>query len=261
MGELDRSSYFMRGLLSSTHVPSVYEITLEYDRLHNVRGKSNRSQYMCSTDHVHLQVNFILINQLYHCVPPHAQENDPEPTEIDSGFTRHHFLIIFWEIVEGEEISTSAIKAIHPENKLVRKQGIFNGTPVTIMFDSGATYNVLHPGLVQNMTHSGIATIVFDRYKFCIYKSWNNHWALKGRGLKKYQPQFNRQSHDILFPYDCVPSMSSNREPITDIAVEVAAVDFERKAKIPEYDEVYLVKKSVLLFQKVIRYCNRSVLF
>ena len=39
-----------------------------------------------------------------------------------------------------------------------------------------------------------------------------------------------------------MPSRSSNPEPFTEIAVEIAAVDFKRQVKKHEYDEVYRVK-------------------
>ena len=75
---------------------------------------------------------------------------------------------------------------MHPVNDLIHKQGTCDGTHVTIMFDSGATCNVVRPGLVKKLTQSsvsqvtrfdgtstsarsikkGAATIVFDRYRF-----------------------------------------------------------------------------------------------
>ncbi|TDH65071.1 uncharacterized protein CCR75_007341 [Bremia lactucae] len=64
----------------------------------------------------------------------------------------------------------------------------------------------------------------------------------------QYQPQFSWSSRDISFPHDCVSSMSSNREPYTEIAVEIAAGDFKREVKKNEYDEVYPVR-SVRLCQ------------
>lgn len=91
------------------------------------------------------------------------------------------------------------------------------------MFDSGASCNVVRPGLVKKMTQSGVtqvtrfdgsstkarsikngvATIIFDRFEHPIYKSRNVRWALlmmpswANRGL----PGSNRKLIGVLMQF------------------------------------------------------------
>ncbi|ETK86733.1 hypothetical protein L915_08691 [Phytophthora nicotianae] len=174
------------------------------------------------------------------------------------------------EVVDEEEISTSTVSPMHRENEIIRKQGTCDGKPVVIMFDSGATGNVVRPGLVANTTASGVsqltrldgtstkrrsvkkgqATIEFGRYRFRKLQvmEWtlgSAHDVILGKPwFTKFQRCIDLRSHEITFP-------SVSRAPpspiATEAAVEIAAADFKRNVKKQVYDEMYRVKNCAVM--------------
>lgn len=78
------------------------------------------------------------------------------------------------EVVEMEEILTTTINLAHPENKTAHEQGTFEDSPVTIMFNSGVSCDVVRPGLVKNMTQSGVSQV-----------TGLNAYSTKARSIKK----------------------------------------------------------------------------
>ncbi|KAG6585117.1 Retroelement pol Polyprotein [Phytophthora cinnamomi] len=96
MSELDKITYFIRGLVSPTReevqyrrittVSQAMKIALEYDRSHHIRGKNFRPSFV-PQDRSGSNANGNPHHQ--QPAPAHAQENEPEPMEIDSGSTRN----------------------------------------------------------------------------------------------------------------------------------------------------------------------------
>ncbi|OWZ04564.1 Retroelement pol Polyprotein [Phytophthora megakarya] len=301
MSELDKITYFTRGLVSPTReevqyrrcttVSQAMKIALEYDRSHHIRGKnyhnepepmeidsgSTRNRRQSSSSSVSKRCRYCkkpghVIEQCYKLKnkEKHARRNQHEQSSANFsvGSTAVTTAPADDEVtvVEVEEISTSTLSPVHRENELIRKQGTCEGQPVVIMFDSGATCNVVRPGLVDNMSASGvsqvtrfdgtstrarsvkkgIANIGFGRYRFHKLQvmEWplgSAHDVILGKPwFTKFQPIIDWRSHDISFP--SIQSQSSMQPVVTQEAVEIAAADFKRKVKKNSYEEVYRVK-------------------
>ncbi|KAJ8542682.1 hypothetical protein ON010_g12129 [Phytophthora cinnamomi] len=335
MSELDKITYFIRGLVSPTReevenrrcttVSQAMKIALKYDRSHHIRGKNFRPSFV-PQDRSRSNGNGNQHHQ--QPTPACAQENEPEPMEIDSGSTRnnrsssssmrcryckktghvieqcfkpknkekyarqnkqkrHERSVANFnaastsshaaatqestaksddevEVVEVEEISTSTLTPVHRGNELIRKQGTCDGKPVTIMFDSGSTCNVIPPGLVENTKTSGVsqvtrfdgtstkarsvkkgvATIQFGRYRFKKLKFME--WPLgTAQGVvlgkpwfTKFQPSIDWRSHEILFQR--LPEVPPPQ--VKSVTVDISTVDVKRKVKKHEYQDVFRVK-------------------
>ncbi|CEG35179.1 Aspartic peptidase domain [Plasmopara halstedii] len=241
-------------------VSQAMKIALEYDRSHHVRRK-NVSPPVFLQDRSRPHTNG---NQQQQSAHAHPQENKPEPMEIESGTvkvsTSNSVAPASDEerVVEVEENLTSTLPTMHRENELIRRQGTCEGKPAAIMLDSGATCNVVRPGLANNMSTSGVsqvtrfdgtssrgrsvkkgtATIGFSRYRFQVIK-WplrSAHDVILGKPWStKFQTNIDWRSHEIFFP-----SMRNPPTPpvISQEALEIAAIDFKRKIKKKAYDEV-----------------------
>ena len=63
----------------------------------------------------------------------------------------------------------------------------------------------------------------------------------------KCQPQLDWRSHELSFPHQCGPLTCTTRDKRNQIDMEIAVVDFKRKVKKHEYDEVYRVKICAIM--------------
>ncbi|GMF22409.1 unnamed protein product [Phytophthora fragariaefolia] len=55
------------------------------------------------------------------------------------------------EVVDINDLNAATIQSLPTPNELIRKPGLCEGKSVTIMLDTGATYNVIRPGLVDTI--------------------------------------------------------------------------------------------------------------
>lgn len=65
----------------------------------------------------------------------------------------------------------------------------------------------------------------------------------------RFQPQIDWRSHAISFPHQRLSSTDKSMDTSSEIDVEITAVDFKRKVKNTEYDEVYRVKICALMLK------------
>lgn len=163
------------------------------------------------------------------------------------------------ELIEVEEISASESTIVYPANELVRINGNCDHKPVVIMLDSGATCNVVRPGLTDKVTKTGMTQVTrFDGsstqtkevkkgdvdiefagflFKKVPVMEWtmsSAHDVILGKPwFSKYQPMINWRTHEVSFPF---------QQPPQEEKQEVAVADFSSKLQQRNYAEVYRIK-------------------
>ncbi|GMF41074.1 unnamed protein product [Phytophthora fragariaefolia] len=164
------------------------------------------------------------------------------------------------EVVEINDLNAATIQSLPAPNELIRKSGLCEGKRVTIMLDTGATCNVIRPGLgdtipdtlISQVTlidgsttkkrtvHKGKVTVEMDGYRFrdlevLVWFMSPEHDVILGKPwFTKYQPIIDWRTHHLQFkPQGLKPELRK---------LEVSDAEFKAKAKRHGYDEFYRVK-------------------
>ncbi|KAF1314711.1 Retroelement pol polyprotein, partial [Globisporangium splendens] len=155
-----------------------------------------------------------------------------------------------------EEVIEQVVKE-HGENELVRMPAKRNGKDIVVMFDSGATDNIIKPGTINTLTEEmrikvnrfdgtstttqttrkGEVVVEICGRKFKIpvmeWKMGDAQDLTLGKPFYHwYDPQINYRTHEVFF----------KPEEDTIPAVQVSSAEFKQKLKKQDYEEVYRVK-------------------
>lgn len=162
------------------------------------------------------------------------------------------------KVVEINHLNTATIQTLPAPNELIRKPGLCEGKRATIMLDTGATCNVIRPGLVDSIhetlvsqvalfdgsttdkraVHKGKVTIEMDRFKDVDVLEWTmspeNDVILGKPWSTKYQPIIDWRTHELQFKPEGIGRVSHK--------MKVSAAEFKAKTSRHEYEEIYRVK-------------------
>lgn len=145
------------------------------------------------------------------------------------------------------------------ENELLRMDGVLDGRPVKIMLDSGASNNVIRPGIAKKIVKvaatkverfdgtltatklirrcKGDVTMGNYEFKDLEFTEWElppSHDIIFGKPwFTKYQPQVNWRTHEVELPQVNSPLL-------------VSGSNFRSKLRNGEYCEVFKVKVNAV---------------
>ncbi|KAF1327942.1 Membrane protein, partial [Globisporangium splendens] len=156
----------------------------------------------------------------------------------------------------SEEEAIEQVVKEHGENELVRMPAKCNGKDIVVMFDSGATDNIIMSGTINTLTEEmrikvkrfdGTSTatqttrkeevveICGRKFKIPVveWKMGDAQDLILGKPFYHwYDPQIDYRTHEVFF----------KPEEDTIPATQVSSAEFKQKLKEQDYEEVYRVK-------------------